>query len=261
MQLPPERFSTRKASARKRAPLPCKDSGENAAVYFHSCQKGSHKFQLHMLFMSVYGVKWQMQLSYRFVRVVLEHMSGLHNFPQEHYKETQRLASVIEDEMVPLYVHNAMQETHHRELDIYYETLNERLRAQERSHQANLHSLTHPCSTQRVVAAGMQIYSAYGTWDDWAAIFHQDSFYFNSSHTFTGVNCVLRNVVLTFWVRHFSLCLADIFSLGPMPVSQRGRRAFGTHGRRACATWSVALKRLRFGLLKLHFVKRFSGCE
>lgn len=85
---------------------------------------------------------------------------------QEHYKETQRLASVIEDEMVPLYVHNAMQETHHRELDIYYETLNERLRAQECSHQANLHSLTHPCSTQRVVAAGMQIYSAYGTWDD-----------------------------------------------------------------------------------------------
>ena len=35
----------------------CKDSGENAAVYFHSCQKGSHKFQLHMLFMSVYEVK------------------------------------------------------------------------------------------------------------------------------------------------------------------------------------------------------------
>jgi hypothetical protein len=61
---------------------------------------------------------------------------------QEHYEETQRLVSVIEDEMVPLYVYNAMQETHHRELDTYYETLNERLRAQERSHQANLHNLT-----------------------------------------------------------------------------------------------------------------------
>ena len=49
---------------------------------FSLVPKGSHKFQLHMLFMSVYEVKWQMQLSYRFVRVILAHVSGLHNFPQ-----------------------------------------------------------------------------------------------------------------------------------------------------------------------------------
>ena len=81
---------------------------------------------------------------------------------QEHYEETQRLVSVIEEEMVPLYVHNAMQETHHRELDTYYETLNERLRAQERGHQANLHNLNQApvFFTQRVAAAGMQILSA-----------------------------------------------------------------------------------------------------
>ena len=49
---------------------------------FSLVPKGSHKFQLHMLFMSVYEAKWQMQLSYRFVRVILAHVSGLHNFPQ-----------------------------------------------------------------------------------------------------------------------------------------------------------------------------------
>ena len=81
-----------KLDMQKKSPNPiwistqcCKDSGENAAVYFHSCQKGSHKFQLHMLFMSVYEVKWQMQLSYRFVRVILAHVSGLHNFPHSSF--------------------------------------------------------------------------------------------------------------------------------------------------------------------------------
>ena len=44
--------------------------------------------------------------------------------------------------MVPKYVYEAMVETHHRELDIYYTTLNERLRAQEQHHQADLHNLT-----------------------------------------------------------------------------------------------------------------------
>jgi len=50
---------------------------------------------------------------------------GMHKIVpiQVHYEETQRLVSIIEEEIVPLYLHNAMQETHHRELDIYYETL------------------------------------------------------------------------------------------------------------------------------------------
>jgi hypothetical protein len=34
---------------------------------------------------------------------------------QEHYDETSRLAYIMENDMVPLYVHNAMQESHHRD--------------------------------------------------------------------------------------------------------------------------------------------------
>ena len=82
--------------------------------------------------------------------IVTQTNVGIHEIIpiQEHYEETQRLVSIIEKEMVPLYMHNAMQKTHYRELDIYHETLNERLRTQERSHQTNLHNLTQAFFTK-----------------------------------------------------------------------------------------------------------------
>ena len=114
MQLPPERFSTRKASARKRAPLPCKDSGENAAVYFHSCQKGLTSFNCtccscqsmkwndkcnslidlcvsswHMWVGSTTFHKWQYQLRRSFTSVQMFHTIAQNNLC-EFWCGTQR---------------------------------------------------------------------------------------------------------------------------------------------------------------------------
>ena len=53
---------------------------------------------------------------------------------REHFEEVRRLEVTMEEDMVPKYVYEAMMETHHRELDIYFTTLNDRLRAQEQHH-------------------------------------------------------------------------------------------------------------------------------
>ena len=50
---------------------------------------------------------------------------------REHFEEVRRLEITMEEDMVPKYVYESMMETHHRELDIYFTALNDRLRAQE----------------------------------------------------------------------------------------------------------------------------------
>ena len=64
---------------------------------------------------------------------------------EEFFEEKQRLETYIEEETVPLYVHDALRETQFRELNIYYEALaetNQRIGQQNREHFWNLHSLT-----------------------------------------------------------------------------------------------------------------------
>ena len=64
---------------------------------------------------------------------------------EEFFDATQRLETYIEEKTVPLYVHDALRETQHRELDIYYAALtesNQRMEEQHREHLLNLHHLT-----------------------------------------------------------------------------------------------------------------------
>ena len=61
---------------------------------------------------------------------------------QEHFDEVTRLEYVMDNEMISLNEHRAVEQRHQRELDTYYEALYQRLRAQEQQHRANLHNLT-----------------------------------------------------------------------------------------------------------------------
>eukprot|EP00435_Cladocopium_sp_Y103_P035989 s155_g9.t1 len=77
---------------------------------------------------------------------------------QEYFDETQRLESHIEHNTMPNHIYDAMVATLHRELDIYYEALYDRLREQEYQHRVNLHTLTeHQCFSREAADAGIQI--------------------------------------------------------------------------------------------------------
>ena len=49
----------------------------------------------------------------------------------EHYEEIRRLQDMMESDMVPKYVYDAMVETDHRELNIYYAELHAQLQIQQ----------------------------------------------------------------------------------------------------------------------------------